>query len=251
MIRQSFIFLPRISEQKERNIWQQGILSWNHFLETKEIDGISSRAKGFYDLQLLRAKEELAKDNALHFYEKMPNVEAWRLYEYFKDDCCFLDIETVGYGGYITVIGLFDGVETKIMVKDINLNMKILREELAKYKMLVTFNGSSFDIPCINKYYPNSVPKVAHIDLRHACRKISLVGGLKSIEEQVGIKRPDHLKAIGGDQAIKLWRAYKASGDKEYLDLLVQYNEEDIMNLKPLMEHVYSKLKQAIAPKPI
>ena len=65
------------------------------------------------------------------------------------------------------------------------------------------------------------------------------------IEEEVGIKRPIHLKAYG-ENPIDLWRAFLASGDKEYLDLLIQYNEEDIINLKPLMEYVYGKLKKVI-----
>ncbi|MBW3022318.1 ribonuclease H-like domain-containing protein, partial [Candidatus Woesearchaeota archaeon] len=42
---------------------------------------------------------------------------------------------------------------------------------------------------------------------------------------------------------VDLWKAYHASGDKEYLQLLVQYNEEDIVNLKPLMEYCYKRLK--------
>src|SRR3989338_6860857 len=244
MIKNSFIFLPKVSHTKEQSIWQQGINGWDDFLNTKNVAGISPKIKGYYDLCLTRAKKELQEDNALHFYERMPNVEAWRLYEYFKEQTCFLDIETVGYNGYITIVGLYDGYDTKIMVKDINLNMKVLKEELAKYKLLITFNGSSFDLPCLNRYYPGCVPKTAHIDLRHACKKIGLTGGLKMIEQQVGIKRPEHLKAIGGDQTIDLWRAYKASGDKEYLDLLVQYNEEDIINLKPLMRLVYKTLKK-------
>ncbi|MFH1439520.1 MAG: ribonuclease H-like domain-containing protein [Candidatus Woesearchaeota archaeon] len=247
MIRKSFIFLPRITEKGEQKIWGQGINSWQSFIDTKNVDGITRARKSFYDLKLEKAKKHLQLENSYYFYNNMPNVEAWRLYDCFKDDCCFLDIETVGYNGYITVIGLYDGKDTKIMVKDINLNMKVLKEELSKYKLLVTFNGSSFDLPCINRYYPNCIPDIAHIDLRHACRKVNLVGGLKSIEEQIGIFRPDHLKAVGGDQAIQLWRAYKASGDKEYLDLLVQYNEEDIINLKPLMEHVYGKLKTMVS----
>jgi len=246
MIKQSFIFLPGISNKKEQNVWNQGINSWDSFINAKNLQGFSKRSKSFCDFHLEKAKKALNADDSLYFHKRMPNVEAWRLYNHFKDDVCFLDIETVGYNGYVTVVGLYDGFDTKIMVKDINLNMKVLKQELSKYKLLVTFNGSSFDLPVLQKYYPGSVPKIAHIDLRHACRKVGLVGGLKMIEEEVGIKRPDHLKAMGGDQAIKLWRAYRASGDKEYLDLLVQYNEEDIVNLKPLMGHVYDKLKNQI-----
>jgi len=249
MIRSSFIFLPKISNKKEQNIWKQGINIWDDFLKAKNIKGISKRAKIFYDTKIRKAIEELKKDNSYYFQKLLPNTETWRLYEYFKDECCFLDIESYEHGKNITIIGLYDGFETKTMVKNMNLDMNRLKKELEKYKLLITFNGSSHDIPNINKYFPETIPNIAHIDLRHACNKIGLKGGLKMIEEKVGIIRPIHLKAYGGDNPIDLWRAFLASGDKEYLDLLVQYNEEDIVNLKPLMEIVYKKLK--IQPKSI
>ena len=251
MIQNSFIFLPKISYKKEQNIWKQGISNWDDFLKAKDIKSISKKAKSFYDLKLIKAKQELAADNSYYFQKLLPNTETWRLYEYFKEDCCFLDIETYENGKNITIIGIYDGYDTKTMVKNINLDMNLLKKELNRYKLIITFNGSVSDIPNINKYYPGTIPDIAHIDLRHACRKIGLIGGLKMIEEQIGINRPQHLKAYGGDNPIDLWRAFRASGDKEYLDLLVQYNEEDIINLKPLMEHVYNGLKASIKPKPI
>ena len=47
----------------------------------------------------------------------------------------------------------------------------------------------------------------------------------------------------GGDP-LKLWRMFKGSGDEYYLNLLVEYNEEDIINLKKITEHTIEKLKQ-------
>jgi uncharacterized protein YprB with RNaseH-like and TPR domain len=46
----------------------------------------------------------------------------------------------------------------------------------------------------------------------------------------------------GGD-AIKLWRIFRASGDEYYLNLLVEYNEEDVINLKKISDYVIKKLK--------
>lgn len=39
-----------------------------------------------------------------------------------------------------------------------------------------------------------------------------------------------------GEDAAELWRTFRATGDEYYLDLLVKYNEEDIINLKPLAD---------------
>jgi len=37
---------------------------------------------------------------------------------------------------------------------------------------------------------------------------------------------------------------YNATGDEHYLKLLVEYNEEDIVNLKKVAEHCVSQLKK-------
>ena len=37
---------------------------------------------------------------------------------------------------------------------------------------------------------------------------------------------------------------YKGGGDKYYLDLLVEYNEEDIVNLRQLADYAFSELKK-------
>ena len=43
---------------------------------------------------------------------------------------------------------------------------------------------------------------------------------------------------------------YKATGDEHYLNLLVEYNEFDIINLKTVAEHCVKKLKEnLIFPK--
>ena len=84
--------------------------------------------------------------------DKLPLSEMWRLYDYFKNDAVYLDIETSGLGRYdtITMIGLFDGISTKTMIRDINLDLKGLQNELQRYKLIVTFNGATFDIHFIS-----------------------------------------------------------------------------------------------------
>ena len=69
--------------------------------------------------------------------------EQWRLYEFFKEECVYLDIETNGIAehAYITVIGLFDGYDTKLMIKDIrHLVLKLKKRKdialLAIYLMI-------------------------------------------------------------------------------------------------------------------
>ena len=245
MIRKSFIFLDRIGQRSERRIWGQGIDDWDSFLDAGKIKGISSR-KHFFDRQIRRTRKELYESNMSYLKRALHPSEAWRLYDLFRDEAVFLDIETAHYYGYITVIGLYDGYETKIMIKDINLDRENLRRELEKYNLIITFNGSSFDLPVIERYFQGVVPDVPHIDLRHVCSRIGLRGGLKQVEKDLGIKRLPDLEHVTGEDAAELWRTFRATGDDYYLDLLVKYNEEDIINLKPIADHAVRELWKSI-----
>ncbi|MBI5072667.1 ribonuclease H-like domain-containing protein [Candidatus Woesearchaeota archaeon] len=246
MLRNSFIFLDKVSHATEKKIWRQNIKTWEQFLEAKEIAGFGSSRKIFCDQQIKKAKEAAWNQDASMLKSLFPHAEHWRLYDYFKEDVCFLDIETSGYYGDITVVGIYDGKETKSMVKGKNLDPYLLAKLLREYKLLVTFNGASFDLPVINKYYPNTIPNIPHIDLRHPLAKLGFTGGLKQIEKELGIRRAKEVQGMHGGDAVTLWHLYKATGEEKYLERIVQYNEEDIINLKPLAEFVYEKMKEKI-----
>ena len=68
-------------------------------------------------------------------------------------------------------------------------------------------------------------------------------GGLKNIERELGIKRNEDVADIDGFEAVRLWYRY-LGGDENALKLLVDYNIEDIKNLKFLMEYAYDNLKK-------
>ncbi|MBD3303906.1 hypothetical protein GF343_02080 [Candidatus Woesearchaeota archaeon] len=235
MIRESFIFLDKISHKTEQNIWKQGVSCWNDFLKAEKIKGISKKRKEKFDLQLLEARQKLLKDAAEYFASLLPSGEHWRLYEQFKDETIFLDIE-----GNVSVIGLFDGYETKTMVRGFNFDKRLLEKEISKHKLVVTFNGSSFDLPALRRYF-NFDFKIPHVDLRFVCQKIGLTGGLEHIERQLGVKRKEETFKDEIDIAF-LWRRWRMTGNRKYIELLVQYNEEDIVNLKPIAEHAIKKL---------
>ena len=247
MIRNSYLFLEKINKKTEQNIWNQGIKDWSEFLNTKYIKGISKQRKLYYDRQILKARAALYSQNSTHFINLLPSTETWRLYNYFKEDAVFLDIETTGLSShdYITVVGLYDGITTKTMIQGINLNPEALKQELQKYKLIVTFNGASFDLPFINKRHPNILPDIPHLDLRHACKRLNLTGGLKHIEKEFDIKRRNIIEEFHGGDAVTLWKMYKATGDDHYIKLLVEYNEEDIINLKKVAEHCVVELKKS------
>ena len=169
MIKESFIFLPGIGLRKEKQLWQQGIKNWQDFLNAGKIKGISVKAKKYYDTLIRKAEKALLCRDASYFAALLPSTETWRLYSTFKEDAVFLDIETTGTGNNarIVVFGMYDGIETKQMIYGCNLDFEVIKKTLSSYKLIITYNGSSFDLPFIKKRYPLLLPKAPHIDLRH------------------------------------------------------------------------------------
>ena len=240
MIRKSFVFLDGISPKFERRIWDQGINCWSDFVEKDSIKGISKKRKLKYHKQIEYVKKQLLSDNIEYLSNCLPNRERWRLYEYYKDECVYLDIEINRMNNDITAVCLYDGYETMMFVRGINLNIRDVKEVLSRYKMIVTYNGASFDLPQLRKYFNLDFPQI-HVDLKPLCARIGLRGGLKEVEKLLGIERITDYEIRSGDPC-KLYRLWKVTNDRHFLDLLMQYNEEDTVNLKPIAEHVMKKL---------
>jgi len=236
MIRHSFIFLERIGSRKERQLWSQGIQSWQDFLKAQTIKGIPAIKKQYYDRKLRESQQALAEDNSSFFIGKLKPKEMWRLYHYFKEECCFLDGE-IDSSGRVILVGLSSEQQTKHFVCGANLEQLLLQKELEKYKLLITFNGSSFDLPKLKKQYGITIG-IPHIDLKPLCINLGLKGGLKEVEKGLHLQRPTHLYG----NPVQLWKAFHASGDKEYLELLIEYNREDTENLKWIMDHIYKRM---------
>ncbi|MBW2976790.1 ribonuclease H-like domain-containing protein [Candidatus Woesearchaeota archaeon] len=249
MIQNSFVFLERVKKGVEQGLHKQGISSWDSFLDAKCIKGISRARKLYYDRKIIEARKALYNFDSAYFKKILPRSEYYLLYDFFKEDAVFLDIETTGLdfrNNDITVIGLFDGIDTKTMVKNINLDYKKLKNELEKYKLIVTFNGSSFDVPFINKIYPNLLPKVPNFDIKSVTDRLNLKGGLKAIEKKLGIRRSRIVEKFSGGDALRLWKMYRATSDDYYLKLLIEYNEEDIVNLKKVADYCVKRLREKL-----
>lgn len=141
----------------------------------------------------------------------------------------YLDIETA-FDGSISVIGMYrpDLGTTQLVgggVSDVRLY-----EALEGVTTLVTFNGSSFDLPVIRKrLYADLRAEYAHRDLLYICRRRGLRGGLKVVEQILGIGRDT--QGISGWDAPRLWHRYEVYADRSALETLLAYNYEDVVNL--------------------
>ncbi len=238
MIQNSFIFLDKVSYKKEQNFWKQGVKTWDDFLLKQKIKGISQSTKKQYDVAIRLAKLNLIYNNVSFFTELLKPKETWRLYNLYKNEALYLDIETSGWD--ITVIGMYNKT-MKQFVKNISMDKKEILREIYKHKLIITFNGSSFDLPMINRFLKHEI-KLPHIDLRHVCTRIGLKGGLKAIEKQLKIKRNNKIESMLGNEAVYCWELWQHTKNRKYLELLLKYNKADTVNLKPLADFAVERL---------
>ena len=153
------------------------------------------------------------------------------------DRVLFLDIETAGpqTEQYTTVIGWSLGGEYKHWVRRQPLHAFL--RDLRRAHVVATFNGKAFDIPFLLREFPDlEVPEV-HLDLMHLLWAGGMKGGQKKIEVELGVERPTELKDLRGWDAVKLWRAFGRTKNRQHLDTLIRYNREDVMNMIPLLAH--------------
>ena len=248
MLRHTFLHVPGIGYATEYKLWAQGFLTWQDYFNNSTHCLVPSAIRENLGEHLLQSVEALATRHAHHFEMLLPLSELWRLYPEFSEKVAFLDIETTGlYHGAdtITIIGLFDGHETKVFIRGINLEE--FAQEIKKYVIIITFNGKRFDIPFILGAFGELPNFQAHIDLLYPLRKLGYRGGLKSIEAQMGIEREGALKEANGFLAVLLWHEHQR-GNKTALDTLVRYNLEDVVNLQYLADIAYN---ESVAKLPI
>ncbi len=243
MIERTFLMLDRIGRFSEAKLWKQGLKHWDAFLQARSVKGISQARKQAFDKALKLFRRKLYDYDSEFIALKLPKTEHWRLYSFFKDQALFLDIETSGFRNDVTVIGVYsEDLGFAQFVKGLNLDFKALQRFVDHSKILITFNGSSFDIPILQK--KGLTIRKPHIDLRFVCSKLSLNNGLKTVEKSLGIARPEPVVNMQGFDAVSLWHNYKIFKSKQSLKLLLQYNEEDVVNLSLIADKVVPLLEK-------
>ena len=171
----------------------------------------------------------------------MPQREQWRLYQWLRERAVYLDIETDSFG-QITVVGCYGHGRFTSFVRGESLDAKQLADELCRYDLLVTFCGTTFDVPMLLAQYPNLPLVQPHIDLCFMGRQLGYRGGLKAIETQLDIIRAADLHGLNGHDAVLLWNRWQHSHDREARERLLGYNEADCVNLEQLADTFYCEM---------
>ena len=243
MIESSFCILSGVGLRTERQWWQWGMRTWADFLSSGSIRGLGSHRKTLYDEELCRARARRAQEDARYFAVHLPPQEQWRLYEWLRPRAVYLDIETNSFG-QITVVGLYGSGGFTSLIKGDLLSRQRLGDELAQYDLLVTFNGTAFDLPVLLATFPDVPLDQPHMDLCCLGRRLGYRGGLKVIETQLGITRSTGLQGMCGADAGRLWNRWRHGRDEDARETLLAYNEADCVNLQPLADLFYCRMVQ-------
>ncbi|HIF71534.1 MAG TPA: exonuclease [Dehalococcoidia bacterium] len=233
LLKNSFLHLPGISVDDEEDLWSAGVRDWDDAIASNELSTEQIDSLG-------HSVEALAARNAVYFGEQYKAGERWRLLPDFQNETAFLDIETTGLGGeaYITMCGILDASGFKAYVRGDNLDELV--SDLEKYKIVVTFNGISFDVPWIRRELGPTLENAAHVDLRYVLKNVGLKGGLKKIERAIGMDRGDDLSLLSGRDAVVLWNMAQ-EGEPNAMETLIRYNAEDVASLPRLAEYAYGQ----------
>lgn len=227
-------------------MWSRGLLDWQAFREAPELSELPPNQAQSLGARIAEAEAALKYRDLSRLAALLPPREHWRLYPLFLDQAVFFDIETDGaVSGRPTVVSLFDRSGLHVFVQGRNLTA--LPEVLSRSQLWVTFNGRCFDAPVLRRHFAELPAPVVHLDLRFLCRRVGLRGGLKAVEQLVGIPRPPHLRGVGGWDAVLLWRTWLANDELAALRCLVEYNLYDAFQLRALADIAYNLAVEQLA----
>ena len=237
MLEYTFCHIPGFGPGTERSLWRSGLSGWADLTGRADLP-LSPKKQATLNSYIRESADQLRAGNADYFYRLLPSAEQWRLFAAFRHQVAYFDIETTGLGDpedYITTIVLYDGRDLRAYVQGHNLDD--FARDIAAYRLLVTYNGKTFDAPFVRRCLGAPLDQ-PHIDLRYVLGSLGYRGGLKGCEQQLGIPRQG-LEDIDGFFAVLLWHDYQR-GNPRALDTLLAYNALDVINLEALMVIAYN-----------
>ncbi|APZ92724.1 ribonuclease H-like domain-containing protein [Fuerstiella marisgermanici] len=215
---------------------QAGVRSWHDAVA--DPDRIPGALRSHLLQECDRLLTALADDNIQYFVDRLLPPDRWRILTQYIDRASYFDIETTGleYDDTITTIVCWHKGALHSFVEHENLDDFL--DLLDDIDLLVSFNGSTFDVPrVLDGFHIPDLP-CPHLDLRWPCHYKDLRGGLKQVTSRLGFQRPADLQDADGELAVRLWSLWQHKKDTAAREQLIRYCAADVLLLIPLAQHV-------------
>jgi len=185
------------------------------------------------------------------------------------DQFLFIDTETTGLAGgagtYVFLIGAAKYKNGKFHFAQFFLQdpaaepaqLAALDEFCSNTKVVISYNGKSFDLPRIKTRYkingwPPPFENIYHLDLLHIARRLwkSHLSScsLGDIEHNLLGKTRSSLD-IPGWKVATVFFNYLSSGDPAPLSSVFYHNEEDVISLIALLKYILDRLSKPLSKK--
>ena len=239
MIEGALLHFKGIGKKKRELLYQRGIIDWETSIKYSESIPLNSNKKDEY-IRFLDEHIQAEKEKNIGFFVKhFHSEDKWRILAKYFEDASFFDIETDGYFNRITTISLYHNGNLFNYTR--NQNLEDFLDKLQELKLIVSFNGTSFDVPVVMQNFRIHEFPVPHLDLRWICYHEGIRGGLKEIEKILNIKRPGDLSGVDGMEAVLLWERWVRLNEQSSLEKLIKYCSADVLSLVKLSEKILSK----------
>ena len=215
-----------------KQLHELGIRTWHDVVERS--DALPGKLRETLVPESVELIEAVERDDIPFLVDRFRAEDRWRILHHYFDRASFFDIETTGLDrdARITVIVCWHRGELRTFVEDDNLDDFL--DWLDDVDLLVSFNGTTFDVPrVVDAFHIPELP-CPHVDLRWVCYHRGIRGRLKPITEQFEINRPDDVSELYGEEAVDLWWMWHHGGDRESLRRLVRYCAADVILLRLL-----------------
>jgi uncharacterized protein YprB with RNaseH-like and TPR domain len=199
MLTGTFCCFRGVSASAERRLWEEGCSSWKALLITRP-RAFSPGRLARVRRQVIDAQVALESGLADYFLNRLAPPDTIRVLPHFLSNVGYLDIETTGLrpSDRITTVALYgpQGIRSFVTGR----NMVDFLREVKQLSLVVTYNGTAFDLPRIRREFGIDMV-TPHLDLKPCLDALGYRRGLKACEVLLRMRQRGEPEMTGHEAA--------------------------------------------------
>ncbi len=246
MITRAFLHYHGIGPVKLDRLRRQGVCDWDTVLTHP--DRLPFKGKLAVELvdQVRGCRAALERDDIGYLVRQFHSRDQWRILGHYFSEASFFDIETTGLDWMDTISMIVCYHRGRLYRFYDGENLEEFLALLDDMRLLVSFNGASFDVPRVLDAFRVPELPCPHIDMRWLCYHSEYTGGLKAIADHMALRRPADLDGLTGFEAVALWDRWTAYGDRRAKRQLTRYCCADVILLVQIAAGALAKKGVAV-----